>query len=603
MKPNRTEGFVFAMIILLFWIYLFFRAILIQPMHDEIATFYYFVQPGQFIPYHSDWTTNNHILNSALTFVSFHLFGSSPLALRLPNLLFFPLFGFFIWKISAFLRSPLMRWGFLICLLFIHNYIEFFAMSRGYGLALTMLVGSIWFTMRVFVAPDVKNQILAIAFGVLSVSAILININSLIVVMSLLLLKSVSDKNPRTILSTIAVMILGIIPMLAAVWYLFDLNTAGRLDYGGTEGFWTTSVKDLTNMLFGKWSFLADAYLILMLLLIAIAVVMILYRNATLQKNLRLLLSPQWVFFFLLTGNLIGFFLEHHLFGVLYPGNRTSMQLIILFIGTLFFIFDSVDIQFRRVFILTLLPLILLPVYFLWSINFRKISVENEDIPKRFSEIILNHKKTTGDSPTIQGYKGRELRWAYLNYQMKQNLPMVHNSTWPDSIADFQIVDPEKFPFTDHYLTVDSAPGSGLQILERKIKLHRELVYKSSPEFAREFTNDEFILLARGETDTLKAENLLAQYELNIQSEKRFPVVWVVFAVQNEEGKEMVYERVPLNWYNYDWISGTEKFETSILAAGIHASTLRWVTYIWNVNKVPLKVNTTQLSIFILKNQ
>jgi len=603
MKPNRTEGLVFALVLFFFWIYLIFRAILIQPMHDEIATFYYFVQPRQFIPYHSDWTTNNHVLNSTLTFVSFHLFGSSPLALRLPNLLFFPLFGFFIWKISAFLRSPLMKWGFLISLLFIHNYLEFFAMSRGYGLALTFLAGSIWFTMRIFDTPDVKNQILAIVFGVLSVSAILININSFIVVMGLLLLKSVSGKNPRTILSTIAVIILGIIPMLAAVRYLFDLNSAGRLDYGGTEGFWTTSVKDLTSMLFGKWSFLADTYLILLLLLIAVAVVMVLVRNTTLQKNLRLLLTPQWVFFFLLTGNLAGFFLEHHLFGVLYPGNRTSMQLIILFFGTLFFILDSVDIQFRRVFILTLLPLILLPVHFFWSINFEKISVENEAIPQRFSEIILSYKETTGNSPTIQGYKGRELRWAYLNYQLKQNLPMVHNSTWPDSIADFQIVDPAKFPFTDYYFTVDSAPGSGLQMLERKIKLHRELVYISSPEFAREITNDEFILLARGETDTLKTEILLAQYELNIQSEKRFPVVWVVFAVQNEEGKEMVYERVPLNWYNYDWISGTEKVETSILAAGIHGSAFRWVTYIWNVNKVPLKVNTTQLSIYNLKNQ
>lgn len=603
MKHNSSEGFAFALIIFFLWIYLIIRAILIQPMHDEIATFYYFVQPGQFIPYHSDWTTNNHILNSALTFVSFHLFGSSPLALRLPNLIFFPLFGFFVWKIAAFLQSPLMRWGFLISLLFIHNYIEFFAMSRGYGLAFTMLAGSIWFTMRVFEAPTPKSQIMAILLSVLSVSAILININSLIVIIGLLLIKSFSVKNKRTILSTMALVILGIIPVLAAIRYLFDLDTAGRLDYGGSEGFWTTSVKDLTQMLFGRFAQLVDAYLILLLLIMTVGVLMIFFRQYRLKGYLSQFLTPQWVFFFLLAGNLLGFFLEHHLFGVLYPGNRTSMQFILLFFGTLFFINDSIDYQKRRLLILPLLPLLFLPVHFFWSMNFQRISVENEAIPQRFLEIIGNAENTSGSPPTIQGYKGRELRWAYLNYQSKQNLPMVHCSTWPDSIGDFQIIEPAEFPFMDHYFTVDSAPGSGLLLMERKRKLQRELVFESIPEFAPEFSSEEFILIARGETDSLTMKNLLARVELNIQSEKRYPVVWVVFNVQDDEGKELVYERVPLNWYNHDWISGTETLEIPILAAGIRGPKLRWVTYIWNVNKVPLRVNSTQLSIFDLRNE
>jgi hypothetical protein len=189
------ETHLFAAIVVLLWVYLILRGIYIQPIHDEVATFFTFVQSGRFLPYFSDWTTNNHLLNSLLTWFSYHLFGSSPIALRLPNLLFFPFFGYFLWRISSYINYKVFRWGFIISILFIHSFLEFFALSRGYGLALTLLTGSIWFTMRSFESPAITNLTFSLVLGFLSVSAILINVNSLIVIIGLLLMNVVFNVN------------------------------------------------------------------------------------------------------------------------------------------------------------------------------------------------------------------------------------------------------------------------------------------------------------------------------------------------------------------------------------------------------------------------
>ncbi len=55
--------------------------------HDESATFFYYVQNGDFLPYTSHVDANNHFLNSFLAWICLRLFGDAPLALRLPNIL------------------------------------------------------------------------------------------------------------------------------------------------------------------------------------------------------------------------------------------------------------------------------------------------------------------------------------------------------------------------------------------------------------------------------------------------------------------------------------------------------------------------------------
>jgi hypothetical protein len=123
----------------LVFIYLIFRALYVPLVHDEAATFFHYIVSENFIPPEAHWDANNHILNSALTYLSYSLFGSSELSLRIPNLLTFIIYVVYTFKISKIISNKLLRWVFLISLILAHNFIEFFALTRGYGMSMEFL--------------------------------------------------------------------------------------------------------------------------------------------------------------------------------------------------------------------------------------------------------------------------------------------------------------------------------------------------------------------------------------------------------------------------------------------------------------------------------
>ncbi|MEN8226390.1 MAG: hypothetical protein ABFS05_13630, partial [Bacteroidota bacterium] len=109
---------LFSLIIFLgLFIYLILRGIHVQMLHDSIATFFRYVIINKFLPYYSEWSANNHYLNSMLMWGSYKLFGASPLALKLPNILSFPFYVFFVSKIAGIIKNPYRYWGFFISMI------------------------------------------------------------------------------------------------------------------------------------------------------------------------------------------------------------------------------------------------------------------------------------------------------------------------------------------------------------------------------------------------------------------------------------------------------------------------------------------------------
>src|SRR5690606_25022703 len=82
---------------------------------------------------------------TALTWIFYQLLGVSEWVIRLPNLLALPLFFYFSFKIGQRLKTRYLRWFFWILLFTAHYLIEFFGYSRGYGLSIAFLMGSLHF--------------------------------------------------------------------------------------------------------------------------------------------------------------------------------------------------------------------------------------------------------------------------------------------------------------------------------------------------------------------------------------------------------------------------------------------------------------------------
>ncbi len=182
----NKKNYPYLVIFLGLFTYLILRGIHVQMLHDSIATFFRYVFINKFLPYHSEWSANNHYLNSLLMWVSFKLFGSSAIALKLPNIITFPVYVYFVYKIATSIKNRYLHWGFFICMLFAHNYFEFFGTGRGYGMSMAFLTGGIWFTMLAIQTSKNKHFILTFIFLILASYANLTTMNSFIVLTGVL---------------------------------------------------------------------------------------------------------------------------------------------------------------------------------------------------------------------------------------------------------------------------------------------------------------------------------------------------------------------------------------------------------------------------------
>jgi len=138
------------------FIYIILRALMLSYTHDESLTFT-ILNGDKF------WvlTANNHWLNTILSYVSARIFGYSEIALRLPNVLSFLLYSYFCFNLvikhSKSITASIIA---AIFLLSNHYLLEFFSLSRGYGLALGFFSGALYYFIQLSESRVREHRIL-----------------------------------------------------------------------------------------------------------------------------------------------------------------------------------------------------------------------------------------------------------------------------------------------------------------------------------------------------------------------------------------------------------------------------------------------------------
>lgn len=123
-----------------------FLVILYKVLHvpvttDEVPTafFYSNFSVWKIMMFPDNWP-NNHILNTILAKFSILIFGKEQWTVRLPNLLFFMLFAFGVWRILKLDLKPDSVYFLPAALLFVNPYLlDFFGLCRGYGISSTLV--------------------------------------------------------------------------------------------------------------------------------------------------------------------------------------------------------------------------------------------------------------------------------------------------------------------------------------------------------------------------------------------------------------------------------------------------------------------------------
>jgi len=233
--------------------YTVLRACNVPFTHDESYTYLY-CSHDSFMEIISNRTrqvsANNHILNTLFMKLWQNTTGSSEIALRLHSVL-----AHAVYMMFTFLLLKNFRSGFVIIagflLLNINPYLlEFFSLARGYALAISFMLMSMYYFIR-YLEEEKEKQLLycmiAASLAVLSNFALLNYFAAVLVIHQLVIWTRYRDiktnfQKSRTALIT--VLVLGVI-CYEPIRKLIRFNC---IDFGGMEGIWENTVASQINV-------------------------------------------------------------------------------------------------------------------------------------------------------------------------------------------------------------------------------------------------------------------------------------------------------------------------------------------------------------------
>lgn len=600
-KINQT--IVWGIFIALF-IYLLMRSIWLPMQHDEVATFYFYVQRGIFLPPNAHWDANNHLLNSFATFVSYKLFGDDPWALRLPNILSFVLYFWSVWGISKLLKHKLVQWAFLLSLLMAHYLFEYFGQTRGYGMSMAFLMFAIWCSIQ-YLQKQKFGLFLVIVFSLfLAASANLTLIIPSFILIFYLIIAQFFGIGKKVLFQAIVSLSTTVILFLPLFSFSLALKERGALYYGGKSGFWDYTGNTLLLYFTGYYNSWMAITLTTMFIVLLVSSLYFLIRI----NNLKLLIKyNSFIFLWLFVGAIASIFAVRYILDVNFPEDRAAIYLFPFFIGSIGFLINDFSLFVNKNYSLLVLPLFFFPVHFISKMNTSTtIFPMDENTPKEYFERVKNSNVTLEGYPaTVGGYHMQRLCWSYLNYQSggKQNEMLVSN--FIDTLSDFQIISTSnKLPtnFNRLYKRINPQVLNKLNLYQRINPVQTSIVFSIDSLTNWNHSNQEFLDLATFEVpDFLRGKSYFIGIKGTIDAHFDPFVAAIVISQIDDKGDEITQETINLHWLKYKWkVNENNLFQGKIIPVKTR-NVAQIKVYIWNILNNPYLLRNTKVELFSIK--
>jgi hypothetical protein len=598
-KKSNLFGICFAFISCFAFCVVLFRSYLVPLNHDEAATFFFFIQSGNYMPFYSQVDANNHVLNSFLCNLCFHLFGSSPFALRLPNTLSFLLLVIGVYKLSKYLVKFEAKLFLVIAFLASFHWVTFFSACRGYGLSMALLVIGIAFMIDYIKNLDKKKYfVLMLLFFQLAISANLILLLITLLLCGIVLVIQIANKR---LFNSFSIIFWILFFSIFYYWlsFSFFLQDSGALYYGEGDSYWKVTFLTLVKLLIFSPTVLLK-YILVSFFVLCISLNLY-YNRQYLTKPFEQLKNPSLslLFLIILSVLILGFYAMHKILGINYPEDRTGLFYYVFFVLFATFTFDIISISYFKYVILCICISIL--IHFAINLNFRKHSLYvYETIPEHFYTTLLNEQNKSDHRITIGGHRVRELFYGYWNYRNNGILNPADPSNNMQMCFDYYISTIAEKPFWDKYYSViDSEPDWGFVILKRKepiikkkfIDLNNLVIDASGKDF-----NDVY---HKADTVFYESKPLLAEIDFDIIDIEKPTNTWLVFAINDSLGNAFHFIRYPLQWSGYD-LSNRKHLKYSITMGNLPPKAKNIVFFFWNINIQSLKLKVNSLKIYQL---
>jgi hypothetical protein len=574
------------------------RSYLVPFNHDETATFFMYIQSGKYMPFNSQVDANNHVLNSFLGNICFHLFGSSPFALRIPNLIGLLILIFATYKISEKLKQLGSKVFLTAAMLLSFHWLSFFSACRGYGISMALLLMGLAYMMDYIENSENRKFLFSLLFFQLAISSNLILIIVVLLVSGIMALIQLLNKklfNPLMI----AVWLLH----LGAVYYWlsfsFFLQENGALYYGVGDSYWKVTFVSLIQLIVG-FENRPLKYVLVVLFLMVLGLTFYLNKSNLLKLKDQLR-KPSWslLFAFILCILCLGFYLMHKLLGVNYPEDRTGLFFYLFFVLLISFLFDLLPVMYNRIFLFG--GSVIFVIHFAVNLNFRKHSlIFYETLPEHFYTTLLKEQEKSGERITIGGHRVRELFYAFINYRHGSILNPADPVELMQMNCDYYIATraEEKY-FREYYHVIDSEPDWGFVLLKRKEKISRTKCLELTNIEVKDNANEFIELYSHRDTVFANRKPLLAEINFDIES---LPVpvnAWFVIQVNDSLDQTVYFKRFPLQWIGYN-NNGKKNLSYSLLTGNLPLKSKKIACFFWNIEQQPMSIHVNSLKLFQL---
>lgn len=573
--------------------YFLLRAWFVAPIHDEIATFFHYIETGKIWGDEALKDANNHLLNSWLGYFFYRNFGEHFFLFRLPSLIAFVAY-FFATK-AIIEKFNIGNWKYLgfVALNTIPWITDYFSYTRGYGLAIGLFMNALYFLLSFI--EDKKVGQLAIGLVLLNLT-VFANLTYLII--SLLiscywLLFTVFHwtnwtMKQRVFLSA-SYLLFGLL-LIPLIQFSFDLKEAGALYYGSLDGLWEVTGKTVTKyVLFYSENWLKIAFIVLGVIGVLLVV------RSNWRQSLKLVLAKNTVIFlYLIIGNILGIVFLAKMMHINYPEDRAAMYFVPLLLLLIVHLLGE-----NKMLKYGLIGLLFFPISFILQLNISTSIFSPDDrMSKAFYDQVraeLQANETIGIDPIMQLTYALYERHHHGKIQLGQTIGAF--SPYFDVILTKSTIahDPK---IAQDYTLFATDKASTYQAFKRKKNFHSKLLLdtlvvgnKSTAEFIDCFH------CSIDKTWKNKLINVVIDSEIDAQNPLN--TVNLVITTEDENLQPVRYDYQNIRWY-FAPTNKTKAFQQTYSFKQIGKNEKLLKIYIWNPQKAAIRLKNSRIKFFEL---
>lgn len=567
---KKAEQIAFASLATLIWVYLGLRSVYVPLIHDEAVTYFTYIQNANFIPPWSYWDANNHLLNSALSAFFHVVFGTSTFIIRLASWLSFLPLVFFVYKISDQLKSRISKWAFIIPLLTAPFFIEFFSLTRGYGMSMAWFLGVLYFAINYSIKPSKKSLVWISILGILTSLSSLSVIVSVFIIYGWVLLHQLLIQHKPFLNTATKWVGIFILPQAPLIYYVLLLKEKGLLYYGGPD-FVQYTLEPFARFFFndkGLWWIV-----IIPFLLIVFYTLIHLFKET--WKNLFQSVS---VFSFVLVISVFAVFAQHYLLGVNYPEDRAALYFFPLLIGAWASLPD-LNTPYLKALLMVLVLWFPLDLVTSFNTTFSKLW-KHEHVPYRFNQKVNSYSKD-GFSPTIGTYLLRFHIWNYNQLDANEGTSTPNTIDHPSNWSDFVLVDSNRIKQLDlsAFDLLDYDLISGQTLLKRaqpNIEIPKKDTLIQDFEIKNLYTN-----IFEFDGGTWGNNGMAMYYDIDAQATSQLMNLFIISTLFDSTGQEIFSNKFQFIEAKEDWIQQPNQ-KVKLYLPPFPEDAGRFVTYVFN---------------------